>query len=155
MAPFTEISIPFKEGIIKKNFLWATRLWVGRRKEPILGYVPKNDEKKNSVLKGLTHRVTVKRKETGFLKKKKINNNNNKKKLKKSGNCFLGRKGKETGFKARGPLSRSPPIHGYTKDKLPNCGGVSNLVASAALKIHDKSQQWTYTQTLLNIISIA
>ena len=30
-----------------KNFsLWASRLWVGRRKEPILGYVPKNDEKK-------------------------------------------------------------------------------------------------------------
>ena len=23
------------------------RLWVGRRQEPILGYVPKNDEKKN------------------------------------------------------------------------------------------------------------
>ena len=33
---------------------WASRLWVGGRKEPILGYVPKNDEKKNSVLKGLT-----------------------------------------------------------------------------------------------------
>ena len=29
------------------------RLWVGRRKEPILGYVPKNDEKKNSGDKGL------------------------------------------------------------------------------------------------------
>ena len=28
-------------------------IWVGRRKEPILGYVPKNDEKKNSVHKGL------------------------------------------------------------------------------------------------------
>ena len=27
--------------------------WVGRRKEPILGYVPKNDEKKNSDHKGL------------------------------------------------------------------------------------------------------
>ena len=26
---------------------------IGRRKEPILGYVPKNDEKKNSVHKGL------------------------------------------------------------------------------------------------------
>ena len=37
----------------QKNFLWALRLWVGRRKEPILGYVPKNDEKKNSVHKGL------------------------------------------------------------------------------------------------------
>ena len=30
----------------RKNFLWATRLWVGRRKKPILGYVPKNAEKK-------------------------------------------------------------------------------------------------------------
>ena len=38
----------------QKNFLWASRLWVGRRKEPILGYVPKNDEKKNSVHKGLS-----------------------------------------------------------------------------------------------------
>ena len=36
----------------KKN-LWASRLWVGRRKEHILGYVPKNDEKKNSGGKGL------------------------------------------------------------------------------------------------------
>ena len=36
-----------------KNFLWASRLWVGRRKEPILGYVPKKDEKKNLVHKGL------------------------------------------------------------------------------------------------------
>ena len=35
------------------NFQWAWRLWVGRRKEPILGYVPKNDEKKNLVHKGL------------------------------------------------------------------------------------------------------
>ena len=34
------------EGIIKKNFLWSSRLWVGRRKEPILGYVPKKDEKR-------------------------------------------------------------------------------------------------------------
>ena len=29
----------------EKNFLWASRLWVGRRKEPILDYIPKNDEK--------------------------------------------------------------------------------------------------------------
>ena len=34
-------------GIIEK-ISWAPRLWVSRRKEPILGYVPKNDEKKNS-----------------------------------------------------------------------------------------------------------
>ena len=32
----------------QKNFLW-----VGRRKEPVLDYVPKNDEKKNLVSKGL------------------------------------------------------------------------------------------------------
>ena len=38
----------------QKNFLWASCLWVGRRKEPILGYVPKNDEKNNFVNKGLT-----------------------------------------------------------------------------------------------------
>ena len=38
----------------QKNFLWALRLWVGRRKEPILGYVPKNDEEKNLVHKGLS-----------------------------------------------------------------------------------------------------
>ena len=37
----------------QKNFLWESRLWVGRRKEPILGYVPKNDKKKNFVHKGL------------------------------------------------------------------------------------------------------
>ena len=37
----------------QKNFQWASRLWVGRRKQPILGYVPKNDEKKNSGGKGL------------------------------------------------------------------------------------------------------
>ena len=37
----------------QKNFLWASRLWVGRRKKPILGYVSKNYEKKNSGTKGL------------------------------------------------------------------------------------------------------
>ena len=37
----------------QKIFLWASCLWVGRRKEPILGYVPKNDDKKNLVHKGL------------------------------------------------------------------------------------------------------
>ena len=29
----------------QKNSLWTSRLWVGRWKEPILGYLPKNDEK--------------------------------------------------------------------------------------------------------------
>ena len=42
----------FKKGS-SKNFLWASRLWVGRRKEPILGYVPKNYKKKNSGSKEL------------------------------------------------------------------------------------------------------
>ena len=32
----------------QKNFLWASRLWVGRQKELILSYVAKNDEKKKS-----------------------------------------------------------------------------------------------------------
>ena len=36
-----------------KNFLWAPRLWVGRRQEPILGYVSKIDRKNNSDHKGL------------------------------------------------------------------------------------------------------
>ena len=36
----------------QKKILWASRLWVGRRKEPILGYVPKNDEKRIWSLKG-------------------------------------------------------------------------------------------------------
>ena len=31
----------------QKNFLWASRLWVGRQKDPMLSYVAKNDEKKN------------------------------------------------------------------------------------------------------------
>ena len=37
----------------QKNFLWASSLWVGRQKEPILGYVRKNNEKKNLDHKGL------------------------------------------------------------------------------------------------------
>ena len=35
-----------------------SQLWVDRRKEPILGYVPKNGEKKNSEWKGL---ITLKK----------------------------------------------------------------------------------------------
>ena len=43
------------EGILKKKkILGALRLWVGRRKEPILGYAPKNYANKNSCSKGLT-----------------------------------------------------------------------------------------------------
>ena len=49
MCPFSpKFQFYFKKGS-SKNFLWASRLWVGRRKEPILGYVPKNDEKNNLV----------------------------------------------------------------------------------------------------------
>ena len=40
----------------QKNFLWASRLWDGRRKEPILSYVTKN-EKENSGTNGLMHRI--------------------------------------------------------------------------------------------------
>ena len=40
----------------QKNFLWASRLWVVRRKDPFLGYVRKNYVKKNSCSKGLTER---------------------------------------------------------------------------------------------------
>ena len=29
-----------------KYFLWVSRLWIGRRKERLLSYVTKNDEKK-------------------------------------------------------------------------------------------------------------
>ena len=43
-----KISILKLEGISSKNFLWASRLWVGRRKEPILGYVSKNYKKKKN-----------------------------------------------------------------------------------------------------------
>ena len=41
----------------QKNFLWASRLWVSRRKEPILSYAPKNNEKKNSGSKGLLKKM--------------------------------------------------------------------------------------------------
>ena len=37
----------------QKIFLCASRLWVSKRKEPILCYVMKNDEKKNLGHKGL------------------------------------------------------------------------------------------------------
>ena len=47
MSPFNEISILFMKGSLKKkNFLWASHLLVGRRKEPILGYVPKKRREK-------------------------------------------------------------------------------------------------------------
>ena len=50
-GPFVPVLLKFrltKSRDIRKNFLWASRLWVGRQKEPILGYVPKNYEKKES-----------------------------------------------------------------------------------------------------------
>ena len=42
----TKISI--LEGFLKKNSLWASRLWVGRRKDLILSYATKNNKKKKS-----------------------------------------------------------------------------------------------------------
>ena len=47
-----EILILNKKTDHRKNFLWALRLWVGRRKEPILDYVPKNDEKRIHAFRG-------------------------------------------------------------------------------------------------------
>ena len=38
--------MPLKENNTKISFLWTLRLWVGRRIEPILGYVPKKTTKK-------------------------------------------------------------------------------------------------------------
>ena len=49
----TKISILKSEEIIKK-FLWAPRLWVGTRQQPILGYISNIDGHKNLVLKGLS-----------------------------------------------------------------------------------------------------
>ena len=61
LTPQEDTGVPFHRNFNsilrrdhQKNFLWAFRLWVGRRKEPILGYVPKNNEKKNLVHKGIT-----------------------------------------------------------------------------------------------------
>ena len=46
MASFSKkISFQFKKRSLKK-ILWASRLWVGSRKEPILGHVQKNYEKR-------------------------------------------------------------------------------------------------------------
>ena len=46
------IKILFKKKGSRKNFLWAPRLWVGRRWEPILGYISKNDGIKVSGING-------------------------------------------------------------------------------------------------------
>ena len=40
----------------QENFLWSSRLWVGRRKERFLDYVLKKRRKKNSRGKGLRQR---------------------------------------------------------------------------------------------------
>ena len=42
----------------QKNFVRALRLWVGWRKEPMLGYVPKNDEKME-VAKGYIYKYKL------------------------------------------------------------------------------------------------
>ena len=52
MTCLAKTLISILKGIIKK-IIWASRLWVGRRKEPILGYVPRNDDKRNSGSKRL------------------------------------------------------------------------------------------------------
>ena len=41
-----KILISIWEGILKKKILWASHLWVGRRKEPNISHATKNDEKK-------------------------------------------------------------------------------------------------------------
>ena len=46
MFPFTEISIRFQEGIVKKISYERRANESVDIKEPILGYVPKNGEKK-------------------------------------------------------------------------------------------------------------
>ena len=51
-ARIAKISIPKIRRDHKKNYLWASRLWVGRRKEPILGYVPKTTIKRIQAVKG-------------------------------------------------------------------------------------------------------
>ena len=59
--PGGHIGVPFERNFNsilrrdrQKKFPMCASLWVGRRKEPILGFVSKNDEK-NLVHKGLTH----------------------------------------------------------------------------------------------------
>ena len=42
-----------------KNFLWASRLWVGRRNKPIISYVTKKDEKKNPGTNGLRTIINI------------------------------------------------------------------------------------------------
>ena len=51
----TKILILIWEGILEK--ISYERLWVGRRKEPILSYVTKNDEKKNPGTNGLNYHL--------------------------------------------------------------------------------------------------
>ena len=49
MERLAKILISISEGIVKK---FLSRLWVGRRKKPFLGYVPKNEEKRIQSVKG-------------------------------------------------------------------------------------------------------
>ena len=58
MAHSAKISISIQEGIIKKiHVTVATKS--RQTKEPTLGFVPKNDEKKNSCSKGLEQLVKL------------------------------------------------------------------------------------------------
>ena len=53
MARLAKILISLSEEKKKsKNFLWASWLWVDRRKVPILGHIPKNGEKRIEAVKG-------------------------------------------------------------------------------------------------------
>ena len=53
--------------VSQKKILWTLRLWVGRRKEPILGYVPKNDEKK--IWSNATHHMQSRKTLNRWIKK--------------------------------------------------------------------------------------
>ena len=54
MEHLVKILILIQEGIIKKiSYERRDYIWVGRREEPNLGYVPINCEKQNSGGKGL------------------------------------------------------------------------------------------------------
>ena len=59
-----KVLFPFRKGPSKK-FLWATPLWVGRRKEPILSYVTKKESGHKWVKFGmelwLQHKVLIAR----------------------------------------------------------------------------------------------
>ena len=50
---FVEMKVQEEMKVLINELEMSVRLWVGWRKEPILGYVKKNDEKINLVHEGL------------------------------------------------------------------------------------------------------